>query len=326
MRKKQNDTPLTEVDAKRIRRNAYIKMAAMVGIVAALMAFGSIAWFTMNREVEGSGVQMTATGNNYMIKTATGGNGGAYYNKYYSAIPGRDAAVWLVDENSNLKNNTDQGIKPGSKGKMTFYVVPLADEVQLDFELQTIGYKAVENGNTVNMNVMSSNAGDPAYFLNGHLLLFEDKTGDYFSDLIPVDDNHKRIISRTFRKSDISTLGVDTDNDDKKDAFAVDIFWTWPETLSTIVNTGDATIQLLCDPNVQVQAGEQNDYQQVLDFLTSHPAYFLKGYEATTTITDSVLVNNYSDYGSLYDRADQDIGSEVHFVLLSMEAKENTNS
>ncbi len=46
MGKKQNAAPLTEVDAKRIRRNAYIKMAAMVGIVAAAMAFGSMHMIT----------------------------------------------------------------------------------------------------------------------------------------------------------------------------------------------------------------------------------------------------------------------------------------
>lgn len=324
MRKKQNDTPMTEVDAKRIRRNAYVKMAAMVVIVAALMAFGSIAWFTMSREVEGSGVQMGATGRSYLIKTADGNNNGAYFTRYHSRIPESDASVWLVDENSNLQNNEYLGIKPGSKGKMTFYVIPLKDEVRLDFELQTTGYQAVEHGDTVEMNAMSNTIGNPAFFLNGHLLLFEGKTGNYFNGLIPVDAENKRTISRTFRKSDISTLGTDTDGDNKKDAFAVDIYWTWPETLSTIVNTGDATIQLLCDPNAQVQEGAQNDYRQVLGFLTSHPAYFLKGYDAAATISDSVLAGSYSDYGSLYDRADQDISSEVHFVLLTMEVKERT--
>ena len=47
-------------ELKKIRRDAYIKMVAIIGVVVTALVFGSVAWFTESREVEGAAVQMTA--------------------------------------------------------------------------------------------------------------------------------------------------------------------------------------------------------------------------------------------------------------------------
>ena len=53
----ENTAPVHTYDElKKMRRNAYIKMVAIVGIIVTALAFGSVAWFTQSREVEGANV------------------------------------------------------------------------------------------------------------------------------------------------------------------------------------------------------------------------------------------------------------------------------
>ena len=115
MGKKQNDMPLTEVDAKHIRRNAYIKMASMVVIVAAVLAYGSIAWFTSSREVGGEDMQMTADDMPFEIRTT--GSAALYQsrtNEIFPNLPSQNATSgnyqtvsWFVGEGSNIENYND---------------------------------------------------------------------------------------------------------------------------------------------------------------------------------------------------------------------------
>ena len=108
MRKKQQNQ-----DVKRMQAASLTKMIAMVGIVVAVIAFGSIAWFTMNREVEGSGGQMTASGANFEISSPTGGNlsPGLWYDPYQKKIRGENSEsnaelqINLVNQRSDIKSN-----------------------------------------------------------------------------------------------------------------------------------------------------------------------------------------------------------------------------
>ncbi len=54
-----------ENELKKMQRASLLKMIVIAVIVVVFVVFSSVAWFTQSREVEGSGVQMTATGENY---------------------------------------------------------------------------------------------------------------------------------------------------------------------------------------------------------------------------------------------------------------------
>jgi hypothetical protein len=55
-------------------------MIVIAVIVVLFVVFSSVAWFTMNREVEGAGVQMTAENVPYIIETR--GDSGYYKSQY----------------------------------------------------------------------------------------------------------------------------------------------------------------------------------------------------------------------------------------------------
>ena len=56
-----NQSPaLTAEEKRQLRRSSYIKIAALIGFVAAIMAYSTIAWFTENRttSAQGAGVRV----------------------------------------------------------------------------------------------------------------------------------------------------------------------------------------------------------------------------------------------------------------------------
>lgn len=131
---------MSQDELKKMRRMSYIKMVAMVGIVVAVIAFGSIAWFTMNREVEGEGVQMTSS--DLPFEIATKGSKGIRNQSRLEAVdddnkPG--IITPIVEDEQTVNYYTTSGttgkimlrydagaseIGPGGRGQLNLYLVP----------------------------------------------------------------------------------------------------------------------------------------------------------------------------------------------------------
>ena len=151
----ENTAPVhTYNELKKMRRNAYIKMVAIVGIIVTALVFGSVAWFTESREVEGSSVQMTSNDNMFEIKTT--GQAGLYDSyisrldpKYSNATQTSNSnqkITWHLSKGSqdtegNMNNlytdegtpdlseitkldSSDYGLSPGDYGTLKFSIVP----------------------------------------------------------------------------------------------------------------------------------------------------------------------------------------------------------
>jgi len=167
MRKNQNGAPMNEDDAKRIRRGAYIKMSAMVGIVVAVLAFSSVAWFTMSREVEGSKVQMAADDLPFEIATK-GSQGVRFKNILKSVDPtletGEQKTVGDLEyyqttgKNDQIMLRYDTGnseIGPGGSGAVSLYVVPkTAEELKLKVSFRVAAFAEIDTYETVQVPVM----------------------------------------------------------------------------------------------------------------------------------------------------------------------------
>ena len=63
-----------------------MKLGAMGVITVIILVFATIAWFTQNRQVEPSGVQIAAGGPNYDILVLDNGSNGRYYDAYHSLV------------------------------------------------------------------------------------------------------------------------------------------------------------------------------------------------------------------------------------------------
>lgn len=160
---------MSQDELKKIRRMSYIKMVAMVGFVVAVIAFGSIAWFTMNREVEGSGVQMKA--DDLPFEIATKGSQGIRYQNILKAVDSTletgeqktvgDPAVEYYQtsgKNDQIMLRYDTGnseIGPGGSGAVSLYVVPkTAEELKLKVSFRVAAFAEIDTYETVQVPVM----------------------------------------------------------------------------------------------------------------------------------------------------------------------------
>ena len=58
------------------------------------------------------------------------------------------------------------------------------------------------------------------------------------------------------------------------------------------------------------------------DYICENPQYFLKGYSGGSIASVDLIRNDYVTYGTMYDAADNDLGSAVGFLLLKLDAEE----
>ena len=335
-KEERNDREVLLLERKKAIYNLVLLFVAVFVVLIGVL---TMAWFTMNRETNSSGMGVKVKGKSFDLITLSGdatNKNGVYYSPYHTAIrsnEGESYDIWLVDSGSNMNNyantGTDDGtlgIEPGSSGVLKFYIKPY-ENVSITFTFQTIGYTArtttVGEQQTVSMTELSSAAGNPACFLNGHVLLFEDKDNstNKYSGLIPTDADGQRSFSREFELN--GTYDTDTDGDGTDDAYEVDIYWIWPETLDTLVFNSGSSATLLCDKDAAVPQGDTyNDYSKVVNNICSYPQYYLSNYSPTATYTESFLVGR----NAMYNDADQEIGMNIDYVLLRLETDTQTGN
>ncbi|MGN0676532.1 MAG: hypothetical protein ACI4K5_02160, partial [Ruminococcus sp.] len=295
----KNNTASAEFVEKVIRKNAFMKLVVMGVFIAAIIAFQSIAWFTMNREVSGNGMEMEAQGTNYTLQMI-GVSNGLYFDGYHSKVIDNDSAIWTMNPANddgmeqnfgNYKETEYDGIYPGCNGYISFNIIPSVDsEISLNFSFELIGYNSeLNDNNEVNMIPLNeTDDADVINYLNGHILLFEnyDKGTNTYSNLIQTSEDMKRVMTKKFQGKDKPVQ--------------VDIYWIWPLTLSNLIKADEST-DLICS---------NDDINTLENFIVSYPQYFMRGitFDENSPLTADMIKNNYALYGGKYDQADNIIG------------------
>lgn len=344
---------VTEEEKRRVRKAALIKLLAMLIFVICCIIFGSIAWFTMNKDVSGSGMGAKISSDTYQIVPVDGID--SIFQGYYDYIDNynSDALVWKMNDESNMENYTDDvGISPGSFGTISFYVKPNDDSINLDLSFSIVGYEykeqivttaAAEGGNAITTTTtIQENAEEPAEtttqqtiktmtavtpelqnYLAGHILLFQNRTDTYDK---PVGDPDRKIISSVY--SDPILSGADLNKVIRNRTFTkanqntpVNIYWVWPKTLSTLVDaTENANVSITPFSN-------GTDYTTIVNHIISNPTYYFYQYNgAETTLTENLMSDEYDTYGDYYDRVDNEIGLKVSYITLKMTSNEAASS
>lgn len=332
-KEERNDREVLLLERKKAIYNLVLLFVAVFVVLIGVL---TMAWFIMNRETSSSGMGVKVKGKSFELITLSDDDtnkNGVYYDPYHAAIQSNESEsydIWLVGSGSNLNNyantGTDDGtlgIEPGSSGTIKFYIKPYED-VTVAFTFQTLGYSArtttVGGQPSVTMTELSSAAGRPACFLNGHVLLFEhqDSTTHFYSGLIPTGADGKRTFTRYFELN--GPYDADTDSDGTNDAYEVEIHWIWPLTLDTLVYNSASAATMICDKDAAVGGGETNDYNRVVNNICTYPQYYLNGYSTTTTYTETMLVGR----NAMYNDADQEIGMNIDYVLVRLDAEPAT--
>ena len=225
-------------------------------VLAALLAVLvlGIAWFVSNKDVQVEGMRIRSAGSDFEL-AAKGTEAGKWDSVVlYSFTTGdilesnsdsfmvtdnsRNSISWAVNESSNIENNTQKGIDPGSSVEVTCYVVSkkevaLTLDVNLAFSGMISGKQPVEQGS------------DEQQLLEGHLLLcagYDDKNKTYKGwisrDVDPWEmtlnygnANEGNNVSASLTREEDGTLTWTASQVKEDQLYPITIYWIWPEIL-----------------------------------------------------------------------------------------------
>ncbi|MDO5147909.1 MAG: hypothetical protein Q4D76_00785 [Oscillospiraceae bacterium] len=243
---------------------------------------------------------------------------------------------WHLDETQNDKD----GLGPGSEGELTFYIVPkISTSFTAKFTLNIDGYTAVqtknENGTyhvtslTQITDAASSTKKQALDFLNGHILFFtgrhnvgtEGKPVYRYTGLL---NNNE--LSFSFPNNEVPIVKKD-------EPIEVKIYWVWANTFGQMVL--DST-EINCNVPVWYDSATQSALQNYL--LDNYDSVFkdmtmkqLRDKMTKSTVIDEETVytfdaekvktgTNFEDLSLSYNKADQNIGTNINYMLLILSA------
>lgn len=174
----QNASQMPEKEKKRMRQFSYVKIVLLLLFFISAIAFGSIAWFTMNK-IGGVGGASVKVGDYPLLLEVHGDQAenkslfslvnaalfdpeDAGYQEgeqpdedllEFQATPGKNRIIWEKTSRTANDGHHAEGLEPNSCGKLTFWIVAKeAGTFDPEFEFQIDGFHAVTHdearGNT----------------------------------------------------------------------------------------------------------------------------------------------------------------------------------
>lgn len=297
-------------------------------VLAAIVAiFACLAWFAANNRVSATGSTIGAKAARYSL-TATGEGEPDAHTGYYERTDAEKQNITRLDTTdamtvtlgSNLNNESAGSLYPGARGKITFTVKPLVDDlngvtINLSRVLKVTGNVVVEDGKT-----LTSDAQTLLGLVKGHLLFFTKCDNGYYSD---------RVINNqiTIPKSKFCEDGKTT-NPTKK-SVPVTLYWVWPEYFQNFVLTGNTNYY----KNLFAAAGDaKSDYGALQADMNAHKTNYFYGAVNGTSAANAPAVSSSMSFGdtaicsALYNNADEQIGNKVEYIQLRISAQEGVSS
>ncbi len=295
-------------------------------VLAAIVAiFACLAWFAANNRVSATGGTIGAKAGRYSL-TATGEGEPDAHTGYYERTDAEKQNITRLDTTdamtvtleSNLNNESAGSLYPGARGKITFTVKPLVDDlngvtINLSRVLKVTGNVVVEDGKT-----LTSDAQTLLGLAKGHLLFFTSCQNGYYSG---------RVVDSKIRidKSEFCKEGSSETTESKE----VSLYWVWPEYFQNFVLTGNTNYY----KNLFAAAGDaKSDYGALQADMNAHKANYFYGAANGTSAANAPAVSadmSFSDAAicsALYNNADEQIGNKVEYIQLRISAQEGVSS
>lgn len=295
-------------------------------VLAAIVAiFACLAWFAANNRVSATGSTIAAKAARYSLTAAGEGEPDAHTG-YYERTDAEKQNITRLDTTdamtvtleSNLNNESAGSLYPGARGKITFTVKPLVDDlngvtINLSRVLKVTGNVVVEDGKT-----LTSDAQTLLGLAKGHLLFFTSCQNGYYSG---------RVVDSKIRidKSEFCKKGSSETTESKE----VSLYWVWPEYFQNFVLTGNTNYY----KNLFAAAGDaKSDYGALQADMNEHKANYFYGAANGTSAANAPAVSagmSFSDTAicsALYNNADEQIGNKVEYIQLRISAQEGVSS
>lgn len=340
---------MTDDEKRRMRRNALLKMLAMLIFIVCVIVFSSIAWFTSNKDNSATGMGVTAKDAPFDLK-AVGNSSGLYDDEYMSAIIAYDNSIGSYsdsDQSSGAAPNIKLKLTPASGNEAAYDMQNLyTDNGTPDLkditkhESESYGLNPKDFGRlqfqivprypdseiTVNFKLKLS-CYQIGYDASEEFEKQFDENGVFDPDDVELtkvtDANLLKLLSGHivfFYINDnnqpvlIDPLSNNGTSITLSQTKTVTIYWAWPENLRNILSA-------------QIDGITSGASSQVQALFMAHPDLFLKDISDTDTTaitgsTASAILNgsDYTRYSAKYNNADQDIGDNIKYIMLEIVA------
>ena len=310
-----------------------ISMLCTAGaLILLLVSAASLGWFTSNKTVEGNSMGLTASDNVFELGAM---DRAGYFDSYLSVNEGytpsdimdeegntltllkatgegKPEIKWQISETDNFGNLTNEGIQPGSSGKLSFYVISKIDgDLKLTFNIDTVLYDKTAKENDDNSGCIISSEEAVTKLVKGHILFFRKYnagTGIYSEQI-------------TDKGFDLEITGAE-----KNTAYKTELYWVWPLFADQIILPKNDSLL------------KAKGYERILENGTSlitadnlSRFFAVSGdsgnvsYEMVTNVENGSASAGFdSDYYNLinakWNEADQLIGTNVGYVELRLSA------
>lgn len=148
-------------EKKRNQKKSLIKMGAMGVLTLILLIFSSLSWFTMNTQVESSGMNITTATLPFDIATkgASVRNQSVINSKHSEYVEGESGTYYVGDSlllrfdptqadnpaTDSVNESYLPDIAPGSNGELSLYVIPKTDDsLDVKISLNVIAFAEID--------------------------------------------------------------------------------------------------------------------------------------------------------------------------------------
>ena len=332
-------------DDKKTATFGLFKTFSMMVIALAVLIFVSTAWFTMNRNISVSGMdiktrtipfELATTGNRIRFRSLVGFADSQYTEGSSEVISGTTYYRTGVDTDNILlrfqgtEEDAAAELEPGGSGDFLFYVIPNeTGRLNVDFTFNIRGYYAVIDPTTkevtnlldISTLTQAESGLTPAQiaekqealnYLKGHIFFFEEE-GE--PDILSDPYYYKKPIQNNLFPKDFGTVTKNVPQE-------VHIFWMWPRTLGQITLNSSAKRS-----GIPIVADGSTDKTKVITIVKNNKNIIFAN---SSSITDAMIENSGTDenfpiLSRGYNDADQDIGSNVDYYLLEVTATPGTD-
>ena len=307
-----------------------ISMLCTAGaLILLLISAASLGWFTNNKTVEGSSMGLTASDNIFELGAM---DRAGYFDSYLSVNEGytpsdikdedgnsislaatgegKPEIKWQISNTDNFGNLTDEGIQPGSFGKLSFYVIAKKDgDLKLTFNLDTVLYDKNAEKDKDNTACIIPDTEAVTKLIKGHILFFREynaQTGIY----------SEQITDEGFSFEQVNAV--------KNTAYKVELYWVWPVFADQIILPENDSLlrakgyQRIIENSASPITADNLSRFFAVSGNTSDVSYEMVTNAENGSASAGFNSEYYNRINARWNEADQLIGTKVCYVELRL--------
>lgn len=336
-----SDDIMTEVqERKRMRKAAFIKMLAMVIFCICVMIFGSIAWFTSNKQNATNGMGMRVSTSLFEIKTSglKSDNANIINAESLGYLSGDQISLDSFQTGGNTfwlelrldDEELNKGLQPGSEGTVSFTIVPNSvydddteNHLAITYSYSMKAYALTEAKRQAIMayeEIIAGGGTATAPVVNyGDLICLDTLTSDnggrndimlasreLLNGHILFFEEHESGVYSGWNNTYAGTKNVAFGHEEE-----ITLHWVWPRTFSQMAGSNS-----IFDSTAKTS---------IVDNMASNETYYFTDLDKTnmvglngTALTSNAITNNENaiSLSAGYNNADQMIGENVQYILI----------